>query len=157
MRFLLILCFLFFIHSLSAQFNTRQLINAGGQSNSNSVLSAMWSVGQPAIVKNAIRIEGQEVLISQGFHKSENKISSTFELQIFPNPFCEFIYLNIEPFAENKFSFYLVDIHGKMFLENESIKNQYQFIDLYFLKPGIYFITIIPLNGISQTFSIIKT
>ena len=158
MRIILTICFYFLINSFFAQLNSRQLICAGGQSNSNSVLSAMWSVGQPAIVKNAMIVQGQEVLMSQGFHKSGQKnLLNSISVSLYPNPFNSEINLSIEPFEKETYFYLILDVTGKEIVKSTMLLYKNELISVKNLSTGAYYLVLSHKNGTSYSYEIMKT
>jgi len=138
--------------------NSRELINSGGQSNSVSDISVVWSVGQPAIVKNATSLNGSKFKISQGFHKAEGfKYPFSFELLIYPNPFSSEIYVNISEFEKNSFFYSLLNVEGKELIKSNLILTPNQKINLNSISLGSYILKVYHISGYSEKMVIIKT
>lgn len=143
--------------SVTAQFGARQTIGACGASNDCAHLRAQWIVGQAAIVKNAVNIPQQKATITQGFLKSElQHLPSTFDANVFPNPFSKDIHIDLNPWEAARYSFQIYDTKGKEIIPSMSILSSKFTYTLEHLFPGTYFITINDIQGKNKTYTIIK-
>ena len=134
------------------------MICSGGRSNKNALGSVVWSIGQPAIVKNATIVQGTTFSISQGFHKPEiQKKSNTYGVSIYPNPFSSEIILRISNFKEDLFCYSINDISGKELIGSTALTEEKQFISMTNFSAGSYFLKVMAKNGRTECHVIIKS
>lgn len=71
------------------------------------------------------------------------------QIIIYPNPANRYIWVNFDKYKVEKANFELIDIFGRrLFLKDEQILDNKYFIDMNFLKSGIYLIKIIINNDV---------
>ncbi len=107
--------------------------------------------------QDSISSEDQEIISENADDIFTDEIleTSKAKIAIYPNPTVEYTTINIEDF-ENEFTFYqLFDIQGKQ-LESNQITNQNTKIIMSHRSNSIYFLRVVILNNLTQTFKIIK-
>jgi hypothetical protein len=141
---LFLLCFC--ISGIDAQSISKSILSAGGQYEENSNINLQWTLGEIAIEAKADIIginEGFHAGISPLISTSSNYISN-FQLNLYPNPAKEILYINHN--WKGKFEFSIYNLCGiKLFQDINST------VDLQHFLPGMYVIQVTDSKG--HTFS----
>lgn len=150
-----VIAILVFIASAQAQ----QSANAAGGNATGSGGSAAYSVGQVVYTANnspsgtvSQGVQQAYEIYSVGITETELNIS----LSVFPNPIVENLILQISDYNNEKLSFQLYDIQGKLVNKGQIITKQTQ-MNTSSLPPATYFIHVVNQdNKKIQLFKIIK-
>jgi opacity protein-like surface antigen len=145
------------VFSASAQ--AQQSSNAAGGDATGSGGSVAYSVGQVVYTANnspsgtvSQGVQQAYEIYSVGIKETELNIS----LSVFPNPIVENLILQISDYNNEKLSFQLYDIQGKLVNKGQIIAEQTQ-INTSSLPPATYFIHVVNQdNKKIQLFKIIK-
>ena len=145
------------VFNASAQ--AQQSANAAGGDATGSGGSVAYSVGQVVYTANnspsgtvSQGVQQAYEIYSVGIKETELNIS----LSIFPNPIVENLILQISDYNNEKLSFQLYDIQGKLVNKGQIIAEQTQ-INTSSLPPATYFIHVVNQdNKKIQLFKIIK-
>ena len=145
---------------LSAGFvQAQQSANAAGGDAMGSGGSAAYSVGQVVYTANT----SPSGTVSQGVQQAYeifligiNETELNSSLSVFPNPILDNLTLQISNYNNEKLSFYLYDLQGKLLNKEQIIAEQTQ-INTSSLPPATYFIEVLNQeNKQVQSFKIIK-
>lgn len=139
--------------------NAQESPIASGGDASGSGGSLSYSVGQLVYTSHAA-LNGS---ISQGVQQAyEISISAGIEIteinlafSTYPNPTTNFLTLKIDNFNNEKLSFQLYDIQGKL-LENDKIYNESTIISFENLASSTYYLKVTSNSESLKTFKIIK-
>ena len=151
---------LFAIGFLSAGFaQAQQSANAAGGDATGSGGSAAYSVGQVVYTAN----NGPSGTVSQGVQQAYeifligiNETELNNSLSVFPNPIVDNLTLQISDYNNEKLSYQLFDLQGKLLSKGQIIAQQTQ-IKTASLPPATYFIEVLNQeNKQVQSFKIIK-
>jgi hypothetical protein len=138
----------------------QQSVNATGGDATGSGGAIAYTVGQIVYTTNtgtngsvAQGVQhGYEILVTTGINEPELNIS----LLVFPNPTADILTLQINDYNNEKLSYQLFDIQGKL-LSNGQVTSQQTRINTASLPPAIYFIYVVTQeNKQVQSFKIIK-
>jgi hypothetical protein len=135
--------------SLSIQ---RETIGSGGISVSTADFKIQTSVGQASIVAN--ETNNSNYHLSQGFQKAilRKKSMNNWEIVAFPNPNNgTFSFTTTLP-SNEKISYEVLDIQGKLICTNEGLGGENISINLNKTSDGLYFLKV----KTHHTFSTIK-
>ena len=137
----------------------QESLAASGGDASGDGGSVAYSIGQVAYsTNNAITgtvsqgVQHPYEIITVGIKETELNIS----LLIFPNPTADNLTLQVEDYNNERLSFQLLDIQGKL-LGSDAITTSNTQINLSDLSAGTYLINIIQENRNAQSFIIIKS
>ena len=145
---------------LSAGFaQAQQSANAAGGDATGSGGSAAYSVGQVVYTAN----NSPSGTVSQGVQQAYeifligiNETELNSSLSVFPNPILDNLTLQISDYNNEKLSFHLYDLQGKLLNKEQIIAEQTQ-INTSSLPPATYFIEVLNQeNKQVQSFKIIK-
>lgn len=133
--------------------------NASGGDALGSGGTVAYSVGQVVYTTN----NGSSGTVAQGVqHAYEiytvgvRETSLAISLTVFPNPTADYLTLQISDYNNEKLSYRLFDLQGKL-LKDNSIDAQQTTIDMQHLAQATYFMEIVDAqNQKIQTFKIIK-
>lgn len=131
--------------SLWAQTISPELIQSAGFDTifgTNAMIS--WSIGEVLIETNA----GTEEIVTQGFHQPSYILVSQsetnlfpYEVEIYPNPTEEFIWIKVERDEDTPLDIQLIDISGKILSTQSTVGKDIQIqMDLSQLASGFYLI-----------------
>jgi len=145
---------LFFVQYGIAQ----EVISSSGSSFESPTTQLSWTLGEPVIETFSA---GQSV-ITQGFQQSKLTVTAIdqisdnlFGIKVYPNPVSS--QLTIEAGENEKFSFSLIDLNGKVLVKRE-VEKSVEIVDMQILIPGNYFLTVFLGNSKHlQTFKVIKS
>jgi hypothetical protein len=135
--------------SLSIQ---RETIGSGGVSSTTFGFKIQTSVGQASIVSN--ETNNSNFHLSQGFQKAtpRKKSLNEWEIVAFPNPNNGTFNFTTTLPSNEKISFEVLDIQGKLIYTNEGLGGETSTINLNKTADGLYFLKVKTL----YTFSTIK-
>ncbi|MCC6691265.1 MAG: T9SS type A sorting domain-containing protein [Bacteroidia bacterium] len=137
----------------------QESVNTSGGNASGSGGTASYSVGQLVYTTNI----GSSGSVEQGvqhtyeiFTVGNNETTMKLSLQAFPNPTTENLIVQISDYNNEKLSYQLVDMQGKLITIGQITTQQTQ-IEMRNLPLTTYFINVINQeNKTVQTFKIIK-
>ena len=139
--------------------HAQETVPATGGDASGSGGSVAYSIGQVVYTTNtgisgtvSQGVQQPYEIITVGIKETELNIS----LLIFPNPTADNLTLEIKDYNNEKLSFQLLDIQGKL-LASEVITTSKTQINLSDLSTGTYLINLIQENRNAQSFIIIKS
>lgn len=145
---------------LSAGFaQAQQSANASGGDATGSGGSVAYSVGQVVYTAN----NSPSGTVSQGVQQAYEiysvgikETALNISLSVFPNPIVDILTLQISDYNNEKLSFHLYDLQGKLLNKGQIIAEQTQ-INTSSLPPATYFIEVINQENVQvQSFKIIK-
>ena len=145
---------------LSAGFvQAQQSANAAGGDATGSGGSVAYSIGQVVYTANT----SPSGTVSQGVQQAYeifligiNETELNSSLSVFPNPILDNLTLQISDYNNEKLSFHLYDLQGKLLNKEQIIAEQTQ-INTSSLPPATYFIEVLNQeNKHVQSFKIIK-
>ena len=145
---------------LSAGFaQAQQSANAAGGDATGGGGTVAYSVGQVVYTSN----NSPSGTVSQGVQQAYeifligiNETELNSSLSVFPNPILDNLTLQISDYNNEKLSFYLYDLQGKLLNKEQIIAEQTQ-INTSSLPPATYFIEVLnQVNKQVQSFKIIK-
>ncbi len=108
---------------------------------SDGTFSVSQGVQQPIETSTVLSLEGYQHL--------------NLNLLVFPNPTKEVVKLSFKNEYENKLTYKLVDINGRLIQTKDELKAN-ETIDMKSLSSAIYYLTIFENNLVIKTFKIIK-
>lgn len=137
----------------------QESVNASGGDATGSGGTVAYSIGQLVYTSNT----GSTGILDQGvqhayeiFTVGINETALNISVAVFPNPTSENLSLHISDYNNEKLSYQLFDMQGKL-LVNEQILAQQTQIDMNSLPPATYFVNIVNQeNNKVQSFKIIK-
>ena len=137
----------------------QQSANAAGGDATGSGGSVAYSVGQVVYTAN----NSPSGTVSQGVQQAYeifligiNETELNSSLSVFPNPILDNLTLQISDYNNEKLSFHLYDLQGKLLNKEQIIAEQTQ-INTSSLPPATYFIEVLNQeNKHVQSFKIIK-
>jgi hypothetical protein len=139
---------------LSAQ---EAVVSGGGYHLSESI-SISWTMGE--LVSETL-ITGNFIL-TQGFQQSILTVVSVqemdgvaFEIDAYPNPTKDFLYINIKNPLFGSVTYGLYDLSGRL-LSGEKIESQIHEFSFTAYESGVYFLIISIENQLVKTFKIVK-
>lgn len=98
-------------------------------------------------------VSASEVSLSQGFHQPILVEPGNFDIQVYPNPFNDFLYLNM---VQGKgFEFLIFDILGRTIFK-QIFDSSFTKIDLLDYDPGRYFYQVRDFTGNTIQGTILK-
>jgi len=161
----LYLSFMLLTLSLSAQSFDRKVIASAGRDANNGLTGLSqrfmtYTIGEPIIYRGANSSRQlnngfiQPIGISAVSPPPPSGISQvTNEIAIYPNPFGTFITLNTSEQQEESIRVQLIDINGKLILQDEILPNQYRLEIPQHCASGTYLLNCYTLSGqfIQQT------
>lgn len=136
------------------------ILTTGGEA-SGSGGSASYSVGQVIYTTNTgsngySAYEGvqqpYEISVVIGLKETD---SIDFYLSAYPNPANDFLILKVNDYDNEKLSYQLFDINGKL-LENKELSGSETQIQTNTLVPSTYFLKVAQENNVIKTFKVIK-
>lgn len=156
----------FWFNSFLAQTNAdRKVIASAGRDANNSLTGLSqrfmtYTIGEPIIYRGANSSRQlnngfiQPIGISAVSPPAPSGISQvTNEIAIYPNPFGTFITLNTSEQQEEAIRVQLIDLNGKLILQEEILPNQHRLEIPSHCAPGTYLLNCYTLSGqfIQQT------
>ncbi len=142
MRILYLCFFISKIGFSQTLFIQRQSIGTGGSSSSTPSFKIQTSVGQASIVTN--ETNNSKFHLSQGFQKAilHKKRINDWEIVAFPNPNNgTFSFTTTLP-SDEKISFEVLDLQGKLIYTNEGLGGGTTTINLNKTAAGLYFLNV---------------
>lgn len=134
--------------------------NSSGGNLSGANGSVSYSVGQVVYTTNSGTNGSVVQGVQQPYEISEVLASQNFSelvkgLKVFPNPTTDVLTINMLNTADLQLDCQIVDMHGKVILNEKNISNQTN-INVSTLTSAIYFLKITNQNQEVKTFKIIK-
>lgn len=124
---------------------SRSVFASGGLSSTNEDISLSYTMGQSGLVGS---YTNEDIVINVGFQQHDfletyiDKIKQDNIIRIFPNPFYDLFYLNIESQHEGEIAYFIYDSKGRIILRKDAtlMKNDINVegVDLSKYNPGIY-------------------
>ncbi|NQU52611.1 MAG: T9SS type A sorting domain-containing protein [Bacteroidetes bacterium] len=122
------------------------------------------SAGSSSSELSAVNISkwriGEVHLIVLQRDKLNDQLATTWDVSSYPNPFNSLLNLSFQTETKNEFTILVIDILGKRQLYNEEkiiMPNQVIQLDLAFLSPALYLVTVIPKDkSIQRIFKVQK-
>jgi len=162
-KILTIIVILLGIISINAQSVSRYAVNTAGGSVSNDEYSIDYAIGEVFTAS----YDSDDYIITEGFIQPEvttivdaiNVLEDNDNIVIYPNPVIENINLKLKGFEGKTINVRLIDITGKLRLDDEyKIKNETEEIqiDAKDLSQGIYFVNILMEDEILKRTKIYK-
>jgi hypothetical protein len=156
MKKYLFILLVFYINTSYSQINTLQVIGASGSNDSNGNIQLDWTVGETIINIGS----NSNNILTQGFNQSVLLITDLEEIvkssiMIQPNPTSDYLILNIPDKELNDTYYSLIDINGKVILEDKIKHNQTRISFIDYSK-SIYFFNVFSKNEMIKTFRVIK-
>lgn len=151
--------------SLSAQSFDRKVFASAGR-DANNGLSGLsqrfmtYTIGEPIIYRGAnsiysinngfIQPIGITSTVQPRFYQS---VLANGDIAVYPNPFGTYITLNTSEQQEEAIRVQLIDINGKLILQEEILPNQHRLEIPQYCAPGTYLLNCYTLSGqfIQQT------
>lgn len=139
--------------------NAQETISATGGDASGSGGTINYTIGQTVYTTNSGTdgsvIQGvqqpYEITTTVGIDVSEINL----ELVAFPNPTTNSLTIRINKYDNEKLTYQLIDLEGKL-LDNKQIIDNNTQVDLQKLPVSTYFINVLDNNSLIKTFKIIK-
>ncbi len=161
----LYLIFLLLTLSLSAQSFDRRVIASAGRDANNGLVGISqrfmtYTIGEPIIYQgsNSTRQLNNGFIQPIGVTPTSPPGSSSLvladgEIAVYPNPFGTFITVNTNTEVEEEISVQLIDINGKLILNEQIVPKHHQLEIPSHCAPGTYLLNCYTLNGqfIQQT------
>ncbi len=144
---LLLLLFLFgalLIHAQETNLKSTDVVSAESTSERKELNITKWRLGEVHVI-----------VLQQD--KPDSPKSFNWNVNTYPNPFTDRLNLQFETDKQGIFAIQLTDLSGKKILYNGNKiiqPNQLVHLDLAFLSPGFYLVTVIPEDN--QTQHVIK-
>ena len=137
---------LFFLATtlLNAQHLSPQVIGSAGGSYANSSITMDMTVGEVVI-----ETFNNNTILTQGFHQGNLKVETVVTdiketVKVYPNPTTA--YLTIELEKSSNIELILIDVNGKIVLQDKMINQQEKQLNLGKLAEGNYFLQLIKDN-----------
>lgn len=147
---LFIFVFLMFGISLYSQTIERALLSSAGDELKNASVEMSFSIGDIIIDTKS----NNEVTLTQGFHQTQiittslkTLSDSEIELKIYPNPFTDFVYVDIKNDDFHQYGYRLNDIEGKL-LKKGSLNSHRNKLDFSSFKQQVYLFVIVNEKGV---------
>jgi hypothetical protein len=161
----LYLIFFLLTLSLSAQSFDRRVIASAGRDANNGLTGLSqrfmtYTIGEPIIYRgsNSTRQLNNGFIQPIGITptappSSSGMVLAPGDIAVYPNPFGTFITLNTDTEVEEEISVQLIDINGKLILNEQIVPKHHQLEIPSHCAPGSYLLNCYTLNGqfIQQT------
>jgi hypothetical protein len=139
-----------------SQTNTLQVIGTAGNTATNANTQLSWTIGE-TITNTATNPNN---ILTQGFNQSALLITAIDEKQnsnitVSPNPTADFITISILENELQNAQYLLLDINGKLILQN-NIQDTQTKISFTELAKATYFVVVLTNKQKTKTFKIIK-
>lgn len=131
LKLLLTMAIALFFFSLQAQELSRSVFASSGETTANGNLKLSWTIGQSGLVGSFTQ---NPLTLNVGFQQFDDlgtfivKTNQLSSLRVFPNPFQDAFYLNLELESKGQVDYYIYDNVGKLVLQ----KNNSMVMDGYF-------------------------
>jgi hypothetical protein len=141
--FFILMGFLLY-NNVYAQHLSPSVIGSAGTSFSNSTANTDLTVGELST-----ETYSSNIILTQGFHQGIIKVASAVieieeVIKVYPNPTTSL--LNIELEKNGNLDLVLIDINGKIVLQDKMKNEQTKQLDLSHIRQGNYFLHIIKDN-----------
>ena len=137
----------FLIKGQDIKLKSGVMSSAGSSTELTTVNISKWRIGEVHII----------VLQRD---KLSDQLASTWDVSSYPNPFSSLLNLSFQTETKNEFTISVTDILGKrqLYTEEKTIMpNEVIQLDLAFLSPALYLITVIPKDkSIQRVFKVQK-
>lgn len=137
----------------------QQVVSSAGTMHQNENLSISWTLGETVIQT----FEGQDYILTQGFHQSnltvvavEELAETLYTIEVYPNPTRDHVTLSVDQLNAGSIQYYIFDINANM-VASERLTDASTRISFEDFSPGTYFIRVHKNNKPLKTFKIIKT
>ncbi|MBC8266856.1 MAG: T9SS type A sorting domain-containing protein [Flavobacteriales bacterium] len=140
----LIICVIPFCGIAKAQHLSPSVIGSAGASFSNSTANTDLTLGEVATATYS-----SNIILTQGFHQGTIEVASAVieieeVVRVYPNPTTSL--LNIELEKDGNLEVVLIDISGKIVLQDKMQNEHTKQLDLSHIRQGNYFLQIIKDN-----------
>lgn len=133
-------------------------IVASGETNSNTVGSLSWTLGE-VVTESGIIAPGQNS-ITQGFQQGDlsvlaikEPLANTLNIRVLPNPATEYVNLVVDDYTN--LTYKVSDLKGNI-IANEKLQNNETRINLSYLSSGTFIVSVIKQNQELKSYKIIK-
>lgn len=136
----------------------QQSTNAGGGDATGSGGTIAFSIGQVVFTSNTSGAGSVAQGVQHAFEIYTVGIKNTalnISLIAYPNPVTINLTLQISDYSDEKLTYQLHDMHGKLLSEGQIISQQTQ-INMYSLAAASYFLTVLSDGQKVKTFQVIK-
>jgi len=148
-----------FIVAISAytQEMPRRVFAAGGGQGSAGNTELSWTIGQPGVVGT---FSQPSVVLNTGFQQFDNLLVSTDEIlstvfcTVYPNPFRDQIYLDLQTSDPVDMSIRLFDNYGRLLLDkhlDQNVSGSRQSVQTQHLAPGMYSLLVTSVDRNNET------
>lgn len=149
LKLIMVICFVFVTMAVSSQELSRQVISASGGQSEVGSLDLSWTMGQAGLVGT---FTSPGLTLCAGFQQFDVLIDGITEqvsdgnLRVYPNPFNDFIVLEMITEQKASLTLKLFDGSGKLWLTKEihqqpTVINET--IDMSGLPHGIYYLSVL--------------
>lgn len=159
-----LICLLFCLSFIAAKSQTveRDVIAAAGDDFKTSAFSLSWTLGEPVV--ETISNPSINVMLTQGFHQSEFKVTAikeplaeSFDISVYPNPTPDVLNIRLNSAKEEIIMVQLYSMTGERILF-EQMQDKTLQLNLGNLSNASYLLSLRKLNGaLITTYVINKT
>ncbi|KAB1065679.1 T9SS type A sorting domain-containing protein [Salibacter halophilus] len=139
--------------------HSQESVNVSGGNASGVGGSVAYSLGQVVFTTNVDTTGSVSQGVQQTYNINEVGVQETelnISLSVFPNPTDDKLILKINKYNNNKLSYQLYDMKGRL-LMNDQIRTQRTQINTTSLPPALYFMNVVDReNREVQSFKIVK-
>lgn len=130
--------------SVYSQEMPRKVFAAGGGQESTTNIDLSWTIGQSGMVGT---FDKPSFVLNTGFQQFDNllvsieEVSSSLHFKLYPNPFRDHFYLDIQASNQIDVNIQLFDNYGRLLIDKdlgESLVISKQTIQTQGLTPGLY-------------------
>ena len=161
----ILLLFSLSVLCVAGQSISSYVIASAGESAEAGGININWTLGEIAI--ETLKDDGETIILTQGFQQGYFEITSidgpkplsnTFNLNIYPNPASEYIWVNLESDEIKDAIVELYDLKGRLVYNNKfDITEGPNRINLQELNASQYVLRVVDTAGnVLQTFKLIK-
>ncbi len=150
---------------VTGQSMSSYVIASAGESTEAGGINISWTLGEIAI--ETLKDNSEAIILTQGFQQGYFEITSidgpkplsnNFNINIYPNPATEYIWVNLESDEINDAIVELYDLEGRLVYNNKfDINEGPNRVDIQELNASQYVLRVLDTAGnVLQTFKLIK-
>ena len=157
LKFIMMAAGFLVVMSAHSQEMPRKVFAAGGGQGSSGNTGLSWTIGQSGLVGTFVK---PSVVLNMGFQQFDNllvsidDVSSSLHFTLYPNPFRDRFYLDIQASEQIDVNIQLFDNYGRLLIDKDIVENSAiikQTIQTRGLTPGMYNLLVTSVDENNKT------
>ena len=157
LKFIMMAAGFLVVMSVHSQEMPRKVFAAGGGQGSSGNTELSWTIGQSGLVGTFVK---PSLVLNTGFQQFDNllvsvdDVLSSLHFKLYPNPFRDRFYLDIQASEQIDVNIQLFDNYGRLLIDKDIVENSAiikQTIQTRGLTPGMYSLLVTSVDENNKT------